>query len=127
MVVRHIHRQEFLPLAVRGVMEGGGIVLHTLEDPEDLVEAGQYDCTRDYYHAGDHPTYLINHPTRSRLLFHAGNTHEDTLGCVLLGIEQGEINDVPAVLGSRAAFQAFMDSLDNTDSFTLVITETPSG
>ena len=122
-VVRHIHRDDFQALAVRGVMEGGGVVLHTLEDPDDCIPPGEWTCTRDYYHKGDYETYEIQVPERDRILFHIGNTHNDTRGCVLLGLERGTLDGNPAVLNSRAAFRTFMDLLQGVEMFTLVVTE----
>ena len=57
------------------------------------------------------------------ILFHRGNTHRDTEGCVLIGSTRGTLHGEPAVLGSRKAFADFMDSLDGVDEFTLIVTE----
>lgn len=123
MTVRHIHRDDFHPLGVRGVMEGGGVVLQTLEDPRDLIPAGEHECTKSWYYRGEYATYEIHVPGRSRILFHRGNTHRDTEGCVLVGMTRGMLHGEPAVLGSRQAFAAFMDSLEGVEAFTLLITE----
>ena len=123
MAVRHIHRDDFHALGVRGWMEGGGTVLQTLEDPLDLIGPGTYTCTRSHYHRGGYPTFEIHVSGRSRILFHIGNDLTDTEGCVLVGLERGELNGVPAVLNSTPAFKQFMDSLDGVDLFTLVVTE----
>lgn len=123
MVHRHIHRNDFGELAIRGVMEGGGVVMYTLEDPEDHIPPGEYLCTRDHYHKGNYPTFLVHAEGRSRILFHKGNTHLDTRGCILVGTSRGTIDGVPAVLGSTAAFMAFMDLLDGVDEFTLTISD----
>ena len=104
-------------------MEGGGVVLHTLEDPDDLIPAGEYTCVRDYYQRGNYPTFEVHVPGRTRILFHKGNTHHDTEGCILLGLRSGELDGKPAVLSSAVAFNAFMDLLEGVDEFTLTITE----
>lgn len=67
-------------------------------------------------------TFIVNDvPGRSHILFHAGNTDEDTLGCILVGCEYGEIKKKPAVLRSRAAFLLFMNLLTGIDRVSLQI------
>lgn len=67
-------------------------------------------------------TFIVNDvPGRSHILFHAGNTDEDTLGCILVGSEYGEIKKKPAVLRSKAAFLLFMDLLSGLDRVNLQI------
>lgn len=72
-------------------------------------------------------------PGRSHILFHAGNTEEDTQGCLLLGSSFGALvradEDDPAkprvtkwgVVDSKKALARFKDVLDNTPSFDLDI------
>lgn len=72
-------------------------------------------------------------PGRSHILFHAGNTEEDTLGCILLGNSFGALDVVDedglnrpkvskwAVVESKKAFGRFKDVLDGTTSFVLEI------
>lgn len=67
-------------------------------------------------------TFIVNNvPGRSHILFHAGNTDEDTLGCILVGCEYGELKKKPAVLRSRAAFLLFMNLLSGLDKVNLQI------
>lgn len=67
-------------------------------------------------------TFIVNDvPNRSHILFHAGNTDEDTLGCILVGCEYGEIKKKPAVLRSKAAFLLFMNLLSGLDRISLQI------
>ena len=42
---------------------------------------------------------------REFILFHPGNTHKDTRGCILPGLEAGTLKGLPAVLNSREAFE----------------------
>ena len=51
---------------------------------------------------------IMNVPNRSEVLIHAGNTHKDILGCILLGSNVGYIGDERAVLGSRNAVNELM-------------------
>lgn len=96
------------------------------------VPAGSYTCERDYYHRGDYETFEIKDVEgRSRILFHIGNTEEDTAGCVLVGLEHGVLavrdeetkvhRTKTAVLRSTEGFRRFMRALDGEDSFRLAI------
>lgn len=94
------------------------------------IPAGTYLCKRTWYNKGNYATFEVTRvPHRSRILFHRGNTEEDTAGCILLGYSVGvlEVTDEDssepkfklAVLNSRNAFNAFMDSQDDIDTFWL--------
>lgn len=47
---------------------------------------------------------IIDVPDRTDILFHPGNTEDDTLGCLLPGSAIGEMDEKLAVLGSKTAF-----------------------
>lgn len=59
---------------------------------------------------------------RSAILIHAGNTDEQTLGCILVGMRRGELNGEPALLESRVAMEALRNLIGN-DPFGLSIIE----
>lgn len=63
---------------------------------------------------------LLDVPGRSQILFHAGNTPEDTEGCILVGLERAEYE--PRILQSRAALAKLMGALAGED-FTLEVRE----
>jgi len=63
---------------------------------------------------------LLDVPGRSQILFHAGNTPEDTEGCILVGMERAEYE--PRILQSRAALAKLMDALAG-EAFTLEVRE----
>ena len=123
--VWHLHRDDFQPRGVWGQLEGGGgVVLHTIENPDTLIGPGEYRCVRDYYHRGGYPTFEIIVEGRDRLLFHAANYAHELEGCIAPGMERGYASeDVPAVWRSRVAFNLYMDANDGFDEHTLVITE----
>ncbi len=66
--------------------------------------------------------YLLeNVPGRSEILIHAGNTHEDTSGCILLGMMYGTLGTNTAILSSRAAMASFLTALKDVKRTTLEI------
>jgi hypothetical protein len=54
---------------------------------------------------------VLNVPNRSHILIHAGNTHVDTHGCILLGLTFSTEGDQAKILSSRAAIAKFMQLL----------------
>ena len=85
------------PNAVLGVMQGVGEPIFTLEDAwranargASCIPAGTYAC-RPHGWRGE-PVKFKNVwevtavPGRSAILIHAGNTHADTEGCILVGL-----------------------------------------
>ena len=125
--VWHLHRDSFDPNGVWGKLTGGGgIVLHTIENPDTLIVPGEYNCVRDYYHRGGYETFEIIVEGRDRLLFHAANYASDLEGCIAPGMERGYTDgDVPAVWRSRVAFNKYFDANEGFDEHTLIITEEP--
>lgn len=56
--------------------------------------------------------YIVdNVPERSHILIHAGNTHRDTHGCILIGLQFGVLAGESAILRSKDAMVLFMGSL----------------
>ena len=111
----------------------------TLEDPwrnnmvgESCIPLGTYRCIRcrksPDYGFKDSPKFgdtfqVYDVDGRSRILFHKGNTEEDTRGCILIGEQFDVLGGIPAVLVSRKGFGEFMEILKYDDEFTLKITD----
>lgn len=73
-------------------------------------------------------TYEItNVPERDAILFHAGNTHKDTHGCVLLGLQFGKLDNESAILASKSAFQKFMDLMNGVLEAELLVIDAYGG
>lgn len=62
---------------------------------------------------------------RSNILFHIGNTHQDTLGCPLTVSEFGRLIvegvDTLGGFNSRKAFSVFMDVMGTDEEATLIV------
>ncbi|BBD08762.1 putative uncharacterized protein [Desulfovibrio ferrophilus] len=131
MPIVELIRLEEAPLGSFGVLRmNKEVVCVTLEPPDKLnaqdvssIPAQQYLCARvDSPRFGN--TFQVQDvPGRTRVLFHSGNTVEDTRGCVLLGTSYGMLGQERGVLGSRNAFNLFMENLSGVDGFHLTILE----
>lgn len=60
-------------------------------------------------------------PDRSHILFHAGNTLNDTQGCILLGMQYGKIDGKSAIVRSKDAFGLFLNNLLGQNDIVLEI------
>ncbi len=70
------------------------------------------------------PTWeVIDVEGRTHILFHKGNTHMDTHGCILVGTRYGQLSGIPAVLESNAAFVHLMAEWAQLDIFPLDIVD----
>lgn len=115
----------------------------TLENPwlnnernKSCIPFGRYIC---YLHISNKfkiTTFMVGAVTdRSEIIFHAGNTIKDTLGCILVGRYYTEFSSesptsyrdsielTPGVGESRLALTRMMESLDGLESFVLEIRE----
>lgn len=110
------------------VVPGINRTLFTLEDPwldnhprTSCIPAGDYRCSPHGWEARTSFKFkrvweVLNVPRRSAILFHAGNTHQDTHGCILVGLSaRGE-----KVLESRDAIERMRTAIGEK-SFDLTI------
>lgn len=115
--------------------------LTTLEDDwlqnaprSSCIPSGHYEMARTVYRKHNYETFeILDVPHRERILIHPGNTEEDTMGCVLVGLRRG-IVVVPrdedtgriraakyAVVSSQEAFGRFMRRMSGVDKAPLTI------
>ena len=85
------------------------------------IPAGTYSCKRVNSPKFGDTFEVTGVQGRTHILFHKGNTHKDTEGCILIGEEFGSLNGEPAVLASRKGFVEFQKLTSNLDSFILGI------
>lgn len=100
-----------------GVLLVGGLPFCvTLEDPDNdnqrnisCIPAGKYRCS-PYPSQKFGNTFVVEGVRgRAGILFHAGNTHLNTHGCILLGERFGTMSDgTPAILDSVSAVKRFL-------------------
>lgn len=105
---------------------GGRPFCVTCEDPwknnevgVSCIPKGTYLCTP---HNGQKykGVWILNEvPGRSAILIHAGNTKEDTRGCILVGTSFGVVDKLSAIINSRTALNALRKTLPSR--FYLVI------
>ena len=113
----------------KGTFQLNGLapLLFSMENPwrdnvkvESCIPCGVYQCELvNSPRFG--PSYMVKDvPGRSHILFHAGNSPDDTDGCILLG--KSADMDVPAmwVGNSKPAMQHFRDTLQG-EPFELTI------
>lgn len=118
-----------------GAFPGGKTLrLYTLEEPwknnakgQSCIPAGSYPCVphgwepntklkqkKAYRLTGTHP--------REAILIHTGNTVNDIEGCILVGMQEGLLGGMDAVVRSRDAMEKLRDIIGNKP-FTLIIKE----
>lgn len=112
-----------------GVLRDGAIPFAvTMEPPWSNNEAriscippGQYVCKRVLSPKFGDTFEVTNVPGRSHVLFHAGNTLEDTEGCIMVGKAFDGTNALPIISSSRAGYGRLMEKVAGQDSFELEI------
>jgi len=90
---------------------------------ESSIPAQQYTCER--YSSDKYPNtfQVTNVPGREGILFHPGNTADDTAGCILLGETVTKLKYDRRILNSGATFKYFMSALADYNKFSLTIRE----
>ena len=132
--VRIIRLEEHDPFGTFGqLLINGQVFCATLELPDRLnrpsmssIPAQQYFCLRISSHTFGVTFEVTKVPGRSSILFHPGNTANDTKGCILLGQFIGKLRgdkDTRAVLNSGNTFKCFMEIMKDHVGFHLTIKE----
>ena len=134
-------RQIETPSYITGVIFAGGLdgvdvgsnTFYTLERPwldnkpyESCIPTGEYDCHMDESPKFGLRYHVLGTEPRTHILIHPGNYVNDTAGCILLGMNEGESWDesrdrtMPTLFKSKKAVDAFEQALAR-EPFRLVI------
>lgn len=124
--------------ATRGYLtadDGTVLVAATLEPAPPDLPPGSYPCKRYRSpHFGYDVFRLYDVPGHEAIEIHKGNLPADTHGCILVGSSFGDLwvhdpgepeRTALGILGSKVAFDAFMERLQAVDAFTLTVAPIP--
>lgn len=87
------------------------------------IPPGQYECARVLSPSFGTTYEICNVPNRSHVLFHKGNSIEDTEGCVLLAEKLGKLKGDRGILNSGKTFKDFMNKMQSYPEFRLTVKE----
>ena len=85
------------------------------------IPDGIYVCKRVLSPKFKDTFEVISVPHRTEILFHKGNTIDDTEGCLLFGMGMGVLNGKRSVINSRVARNKFMKLMEGEKYFPLQI------
>ena len=88
------------------------------------IPAGTYTCKRIISPRFGETFEIADVPERDNILFHSGNTVNDSSGCVLIAKEYGKLDLFSAILNSKKGFNEFLERTKGFDSFELNIFQT---
>lgn len=88
---------------------------------ESCIPTGQYVCRRVRSPKFGETFMIINVPGRTNVLFHKGNTEDDTIGCILLGQTIHKLKGQRTILNSGKTFDDFMLAMAGEQVFHLTI------
>lgn len=131
MMVLELIRVGSSPRGTFGVLRHGDVpFVLTLERPwidnqqnVSCIPHGRYRCRKIRSPRFGNTYEICDVPNRSHVLFHAGNTIEDTQGCVLVGEEFSGTWEKPMLVSSQRGFGELMKYLNGEVEFDLVIYE----
>ncbi len=83
------------------------------------IPDGIYECKRVESPRFGNTFEIKDVPGRTHILFHTGNTEDDTEGCIIVGEQFEYLGDKAAVLSSRKGFGEFRRRTADVGSFTL--------
>jgi hypothetical protein len=131
MKILELVRLEETDAGTIGILKIDKLVFCFTLEPKDMenkvnvssIPAQQYICKRVESPTHGDTFEVMNVPGRSHVLFHKGNTAQDTQGCILLGEKIGFLHGKRAVLQSEMAFYEFMETLNEHRELHLTIQE----
>lgn len=106
-------------LGTKGILEVPGLTTHlfTIENPwldnkktDSCIPTGTYICKPVISPRFGKTIEVTGVPNRSHILFHAGNSPDDTDGCILLGLNDTK-GDRMWISNSKAAVIDFLNAV----------------
>ncbi len=105
---------------------------YTMENPwldnkktDSCIPTGTYICKPVNSPRFGKTIEVTDVPNRSHILFHAGNSPDDTDGCILIGLN-GSDNDKMWISNSRAAMKIFLEQLGNEEFELEIVDDLPN-
>ena len=106
----------------------------TLEEPWrdnaqslSCIPVGRYSCQLTRSPKFGQTYEVMNVQGRTHILFHKGNTLDDTEGCILVGEEFSGTFDKPMIVSSQRGFSEFMALVSGHTTFELAIVDLAKG
>jgi hypothetical protein len=90
------------------------------------IPTGSYVCRRVLSKRFGETFEVMDVPGRTRILFHKGNTAQDTEGCIILGRGLSGSPQSPSIYYSDIAMSNFLEHLKGEESFVLAIYAPPA-
>ena len=90
------------------------------------IPSGTYVCRRVRSPAFGDTFEVMNVPNRSHILFHKGNTLDDTHGCILVAEEFSGTFEHPMIVSSARGFGEFLALLEGQTTFDLLVLDVPA-
>ena len=87
------------------------------------IPAGHYTCQRVRSPKFGDTFEVTNVPNRSHVLFHKGNTVDETHGCILVAEEFSGTFDHPMLASSARGFGELMQLMEGQMAFELTVME----
>lgn len=99
----------------------------TLEDPWNdnqrrisCIPEGEYDCIPHSTNKYPKVWEVTKVPNRTAILIHAGNTTDDTEGCILVGKQFGQVNGKYGIINSGIALNHLREILPSTFKLKII-------
>ena len=105
----------------------GKLIACTCERPDNgnqkmgCIPVGEYEVRPFASPSKGHVFLVHDVPKRNMIEIHAGNTIDDTEGCILVGSNFGVVHGKKGIVNSRATLETMLEKYP--DGFTLEIVE----
>ena len=123
-----LHRGPSWETGTFGILSRGDYPLCvTCEDPWrdnqhyiSCIPEGTYTFRKRLSPKHSHHWEIVNVPGRDLVLIHAGNTIDDTQGCILVGRGIGHIGNLPSIVQSQDTMQILREELPDEGTLEII-------